>query len=317
MGVWWRKKKKEEIKRWITKLSRWKPQIIRPATKREKDEVERWITKLSRWNPKTVRQEAIQSLVSLGDIRAVEPLIKMLKTWNKEIRNEAIEALAQIGVPAVEPLIWRLLDTYPRFFSFGFTGGRLHKGVTEALVRIGGPAVEPLIKLLAHLSFRKRAAEILIRIRDKQVEEQLMNVLIHENTTIRLQAVQILEKRGWKPDNDEQRTIYWVAKENIETVIFTHRDINIADPRKMLKNPESAELTIPMSSLKRIVIHTDTYNFHLVERFITYAVNYIGQKHLKKKVEVHIYGDPEKLHPNLRNSFENLCKRVDVHEIDS
>jgi hypothetical protein len=29
---------------------------------------------------------------------------------------------------------------------------------------------------------------------------------------------------------------------------------------------------------------------------------------------VHIYGDPDKLHPNLRNSFENLCKRVVVHK---
>jgi hypothetical protein len=282
----------------------------------EKDEVKQWISKLSRWKPKTVRQEAIQSLVSLGDIRAVNPLIKVLKTRNKEIRNEAIDALAQIGAPAIEPLIWRLLDTYPGFFSFGFTGGRLHKGVTEALVRIGDPAVEPLIKLLAHLSFRKRAAEILIRIRDKQVEKQLMNALTFENTMIRPQAIQILEKRGWKPDNDEQRTIYWVAKEKIETVIFTHRDINISDPRKMLKNPESAELTIPMSSLKRIIIHTDTYDFHLVERFITYAVNYIGQEYLKEHVDVFIYDDPDKLHPNLRNNLENLCKCVEVYERD-
>jgi hypothetical protein len=314
--MWWRKKKKKnEIKRWITKLSHWKPQIIRREIRveAEKDEVERWITKLSCWNPKTVRKEAIQSLVSLGDVRVIKPLIKVLKTWNKEIRNETIEALAQIGAPAVEPLIWRLLDTYPKFFSFGFTVARLHKGVTEALLRIGDPAVEPLIKLLAHLSFRKRAAEILIRIHGKQVEEQLINALAHENAMIRPQAVQILEKRGWKPDNDEQRTIYWVAKENIETVIFTHRDINSADQKKILKNPESVELTIPISSLKRIVIHTGTYDFHLVERFITYAVNYIGQKHLREQVEVHIYGDPEKLHPNLRNTFKNLCKNVEIH----
>ena len=80
-------------------------------------------------------------------------------------------------------------------------------------------------------------------------------------------------------------------------------------------NPDVLTLTIAMPVLKRINIHTKTYDFYQVERFITYAVNYVGQKHLKEHVEVHVYGDPDKLHPNLRNSLENLCKCVEVHEM--
>ena len=83
-----------------------------------------------------------------------------------------------------------------------------------------------------------------------------------------------------------------------------------------LPNLDLSEFTISMSRLERIEIYTETYDFHLVERFITYAVNYIGQGYLKNNVEVHIYGDQNKLHPNLRNSLENLCKCVEVHGRD-
>lgn len=91
----------------------------------------------------------------------------------------------------------------------------------------------------------------------------------------------------------------------------------IGDTPAIWYNPEVSELTASMSKLKKIEIHAETYDFHLVERFITYAVNYIGQKHLREQVEVHIHGDPDKLHSNLRNSLENLCKCVEVHEEDS
>jgi hypothetical protein len=100
----------------------------------------------------------------------------------------------------------------------------------------------------------------------------------------------------------------------IEVVIFGSVEINDFTPRTTLLNPDVSTVTMPMSALEKIEIYAETYDFHLVERFITYAVNYIGQEHLKEHVEVHIYGDPDKLHPNLRNSLENLCKCVEVHQ---
>jgi hypothetical protein len=103
---------------------------------------------------------------------------------------------------------------------------------------------------------------------------------------------------------------------SIDTVLFGYAEFKPLDLWTILLNPDATELTMSMSNLQRVVIHTETYNFHLVERFITYAVNYIGQKHLKEHVEVHIYGDPDRLHPNLRNSFENLCKHIEMHEED-
>jgi hypothetical protein len=47
---------------------------------------------------------------------------------------------------------------------------------------------------------------------------------------------------------------------------------------------------------------------------MTYAINAIGQQHLKQHVAVHIYGDPDALHANLRNSFENVCHAIEKHQ---
>ena len=69
-----------------------------------------------------------------------------------------------------------------------------------------------------------------------------------------------------------------------------------------------------MHNLKKILVQTETYDFLLIEKFLTYAVNHIGRKHLKKKTEVHIYGNPDKLHPNLYNLFSSLSKKVEFHE---
>lgn len=79
---------------------------------------------------------------------------------------------------------------------------------------------------------------------------------------------------------------------------------------RSLYNPEVAELTIPLKKLNKVLINTESCDSRQIERFITYAINYIGKTRLKKKVEVHICGEPEKLHQNLRNLFEDLFKAV-------
>jgi len=100
---------------------------------------------------------------------------------------------------------------------------------------------------------------------------------------------------------------------DIETIIFGSTTSTAYSSRTAWYNPDSSELTLPLSHLKQIVVYPETYNFFLLERFLSYAVNYIGQKYLRKKVEVHIYGDPDKLQENLHNNFTNLYKDVVVH----
>lgn len=96
----------------------------------------------------------------------------------------------------------------------------------------------------------------------------------------------------------------------VDGVIFGAHQPSDQSQRFTLHNPDVADLIFPMSQLERILIATDTYDFFLVERFMTYAANFIGRKHLKKQVEVHLHGNPDTLHRNLRNMFTNLCKSV-------
>ena len=70
----------------------------------------------------------------------------------------------------------------------------------------------------------------------------------------------------------------------------------------------------PFLRLKQIIIHTETCNVYQVEQFLTYAINSLGQAYLKGIVEVHIYGPPEHLHMNLRNTLTNLCCGVSMQE---
>lgn len=84
--------------------------------------------------------------------------------------------------------------------------------------------------------------------------------------------------------------------------------------RHTVWNPDVSSLTVPMTELKRILLHVETYDFHLVERFVTYAINTFGQKHLRKDIEVHIYGNPDHLHINLWNTIRNLFRHIQIHE---
>jgi HEAT repeat protein len=76
-----------------------------------------------------VREAAANALGGLRDPRAVAPLIVVLKKGSLE----AGPALAQIGEPAVAPLIECLQDA------------DIRRTAKDALITIGKPAVEPLI----------------------------------------------------------------------------------------------------------------------------------------------------------------------------
>jgi len=83
-----------------------------------------------------VRQAAAAGLAEIG-VPAIEPLIATLGVWEY---GAAIQALAQIGAPAVGPLIAKLTDP----------DATIRRGATEALGWIGNAqAIEALIAALA------------------------------------------------------------------------------------------------------------------------------------------------------------------------
>jgi len=307
------------------------------------------------------RVNAMITLGKIGDARAIEPLIKILKDKilkdeDVTLRETAAMALGEIGnVRAVEPLIEVLDDA----------NANVRIAAITALGKIGGTrAIEVFMRVLGYKApnlygdrnpeVRKEAAKMLGEIDDARVVEVLMHVFEEDDDAdVRLQAAEVSDKMGWTPEKETEKISYHIARGDWEALIpfggqavtplskiakdkdrnvrehaaetlaeilvsikiTVFGDLHVKDSRKdiTLCNPNVAELTVPMQELEHIVVHTRTYDFHQLERFITYAVDYIGQEYIKKHVIVHIYGDPNKLHPNLRNTLTNLCKRVEVH----
>lgn len=160
-----------------------------------------------------IRKEAALILGEIGDVRAVEPLIRVLKD-NKDVREEAIHALGKIGdTRAVEPLIRALQDE----------NSNVRGRAAEALGKIGDTrAVEPLSQTLKDYAngtrsfaqntraieplrwtlkdeswvVRCEAVEALGMIGDTRVVEPLIQALQDENSNVRSRAAKVLGNIG-------------------------------------------------------------------------------------------------------------------------
>lgn len=276
----------------------------------------------------TLRETVVAALGDIGDIRAVEVLIQALNDKNPNIRMAAATALGKFDDPlAIEVLIHALGDTEPA--KLGDRNPEVQKTVAEALGKIQG----------------------------ERVTTALVYALEDDDAVVRRQAIDVLEQRGWSPQQDTETMLVHIAREEwsdlvpfgaqalpqlvirakdkdrtireqatrlltklLDSVlVVAYGNLQVKASRKRLTfcNPDVAELTVPMKNLEHLVIHTPTHNFHQVEQFLTYAINYIGQDTLKHHVTVHIYGEPDDLHPNLLNSFRNLCQQVKLHASDA
>ncbi len=139
-------------------------------------------------------QEAAIGLGTIGDTRAIYPLINVFRlvwddtetitTWQK-----ASDALAAFGEPALRPLLAALSDE----------NDNVRHWSTETLGKITDPrTVEPLIHALQDKEFyvRAAAAESLGRSGESRVVEPLVSLLRDENAYVRLRVCYALGAIG-------------------------------------------------------------------------------------------------------------------------
>ena len=100
----------------------------------------------------------------------------------------------------------------------------------------------------------------------------------------------------------------------IEHIIFGTNGETSQNSPTTLHNPDVSNLLLPLPRLRQVTIYTENYDFHQVERFLTYALNYLEPSHLSKELQVTIRGRKDDLHPNLLNNFLNLCQHVQFME---
>jgi HEAT repeat protein len=161
------------------------------------------------------RKDAAITLGEMGDERAIAPLITALRDSEWNVREAAQDALAQIGPPAVEPLIKALREYQIRTFVIEVLGKIKDERVldplmaqlrneefkdvaTKALVEVGLPAVERLMAVLndKDKQVRKHAVMALGEIGIGEAVEPLIDATRDEDWAVRLQAIAALDKIG-------------------------------------------------------------------------------------------------------------------------
>ena len=135
-----------------------------------------------------VHEAAAQALINIGAL-AVEPLVATLKNKSSLV---VVEVLGKIGDSrAVEPLISILKDE----------NSDVRKTAAEAFGEIGDPqAVEPLIDALEDKDWGVRLAAVraLGKIGDRRAMESLLLALKEEEELVRKAAAEALRQLGWE-----------------------------------------------------------------------------------------------------------------------
>ncbi len=160
-----------------------------------------------------VRREAVITLGEMADERCVEPLVRALRDGDWQVREAAVEAVSDIGPPAVDLLLRFVRDWESRKYVIR-TLGRIHDervldpliswlksdefkdDATRALVDLGQPAVPKLIEALSHRDdfVQKQSILALGDIQDAQAVDPLIALLQDQDWMVRLTAASSLEK---------------------------------------------------------------------------------------------------------------------------
>lgn len=136
-----------------------------------------------------IRKYVIRALGKIKDERVLDPLIQQLHS--DEFKDDATEALVELGSPAVERLVAALKDKEEL----------VRKQAIIALGRIKDPrAVEPLIEMLKDPDWftRLAAAAALEQIGDERGREAIKPLMKDPDLVVRMRVERILAK--WKKE---------------------------------------------------------------------------------------------------------------------
>jgi HEAT repeat protein len=134
-----------------------------------------------------VRKYAILALGKIRDERVLDPL--MLQLRNDEFKDDAVNALVELGEPSVPKLIAALRDK----------DENVRKSAVLALGRIkNGDAIDPLIEMLGDKDWftRLTAAAALESIGDERGREAIRPLLKDPDMVVKMRVERILTK--WK-----------------------------------------------------------------------------------------------------------------------
>jgi HEAT repeat protein len=160
-----------------------------------------------------IRQYAAHLLGGAGEERAVPNLLQALYDPEKGVRNLAMQALVDLGTPAVDPLLSLLSDHH----------WVIRYRAAEALGLIGDPrAIRPLVHLLSDEKdhVRYMAAKGLGRIGGPEEIGSLIHALSDSNEFVRRSAATALGAVG-RGDEDARTALHQAAEKEIDPAVRT------------------------------------------------------------------------------------------------
>jgi HEAT repeat protein len=242
-----------------------------------------------------LRNAAVKSLIEIGDTEIAEQLAGQLvddSNWEKP-RKAAAQVLVSLGAHAVEPLVDAIGDNrYSR-----------DKITLNTFVGIGTPAVEPLIGRLnddEEERIRMFACRALGEIGDPKAIQPLAEIVKDEKISgaLRETAAKALVQLDWKPDDDESKVWYSLAKRDWDELV-TYGSAAVA-PLLVLNDGytfQGDESKIATETLKRI-------GTPAVDPLIAALNHDDWQVQKMAAVALALIGDPKSVGP-LKEAFKN------------
>jgi len=181
------------------------------------------------WLNNILNSNTVEALLNIG-YPAVSPLIELSYNGNRNERCLATKILGKIGdVKAVEPLNRVLQNDSLPDVKFS---------AAEALERIGGAAVNPLINSL-HVkdqTVRKYATDALGFIGDKRALNSLISLLEDQDKEVREKADKAIHRICQKCNLDYQQVIKESQNKTTKTIPEEKLNINkTGDPMEKIK----------------------------------------------------------------------------------
>ena len=186
-----------------------------------KGNVKDLIKALSYQKDASVPLRAAKALGELGDRQAVEPLIAALKGSDENVQKASALALGEIHDPrAVKPLL-DFIEFRKDHFRTSQSERLLIEAALQALVNIGNPAVDPLISYLSsHITTNPEmmAVEALGRIGDSRSVEVIARLLLASKSSYeRCKAAWAL---GEINDPSARESLIKGMKDHDQSVVF-------------------------------------------------------------------------------------------------
>jgi hypothetical protein len=268
------------------------------------------------------RSATIEALAKSGDLGQAKDALITLLTDDPDcfVRGHAAEALCQINDPGLLDLFLWVFEHddhwYTRTIAVEFFGRSRDPRVKTLLVKAmwnRDPSVKAkVIEIFERYRLLVETdAEYFAYLVAKEDDVQIL--AFAEQAILPLQTLSTQYSRLQYPGFHKQiQKLLEQIYAQIEIVVFGKRSPSVVVRNQTIwHNPDVEHLRIPLSCLRRIEIDANTADSYDIERFLTYALAYLGQTYLERTVDVQITGNPEQLHPNVRNNLCNLCHSVE------